>query len=161
MMFWDILLVVLGACSLIIGLIGCVLPVLPGPPLSYLALLLLQWSGYAGFSTRFLIITAILTAIVTILDYFIPIWGTKKWGGSKAGMWGAMAGLVIGLFFSPVGIILGPFLGAVIAELIAGRETNDALKSGLGSFFGFLIGTGLKLTLCVAFCYYFIKELIV
>ncbi len=160
-MVLDIVLVVLGFCFLLGGLAGCILPAIPGPPLCYIALLLLEATPYADFSTRFLVITAVITVFVTILDYFIPIWSTRKWGGSKSGAIGAGIGLVIGLFFSPWGIILGPFLGAVAGELISGRDTDQALKSGLGSFVGFLLGTGLKLALCFVFAFYFVKELIV
>ncbi|MDR2039227.1 MAG: DUF456 domain-containing protein [Bacteroidales bacterium] len=160
-MFLDIVLVITGSLFILTGLVGCIVPAIPGPPLSYIGLLLLQATDFADFSTRFLVISAVIMIIVTVLDYFIPVWGTKKWGGSRAGMIGAMVGLVAGLFFPPAGIILGPFLGAVAGELITGRETNDALKSGIGSFIGFLVGTGLKLATCIAFTYYFIKELVV
>ncbi len=160
-MFFDIVLVILGVCFLLLGLAGCILPALPGPPLSYVALLLLQVTPYADYSTRFLIITAAVATVVTALDYFLPIWGTKRWGGSKAGAIGAILGLILGLFFPPVGFIIGPFLGAVVAELIIGRDSNTALRAGFGSFVGFLVGTGMKLAVCLVFTYYFIKELIV
>jgi uncharacterized protein YqgC (DUF456 family) len=160
-MVLDILLVVLGCCFLAGGLLGCIVPLVPGPPLSYIALLLLQVTAFAGFSVKFLLITAIVTVVVTVADYFLPAWGTGKWGGSRAGAIGSVLGLLAGLFFSPVGIIVGPFAGAVAGELIAGRDTNAALRSGFGSLVGFLLGTGLKLTVCVVFTYYYIKELIV
>ena len=159
-MFFDVLLVILGICLLVGGLAGCVLPVIPGPPLSYVALLLLQATRFADFSVNFLLITAIITIIITVADYILPVWGTKKWGGSRAGSIGAIIGLLAGLFFSPLGIIVGPFAGAVVGELIAGRDSNTALRSGVGSFVGFLLGTAMKLTVCIAFTYYYIKELI-
>lgn len=157
----DIFLVVLGICFLILGLLGCVLPMLPGPPLAYVALLLLQATDFADFSLQFVLIMGLLAVLVTILDYFVPIWGTKKWGGTKAGIWGSIVGLLIGLLFPPVGIIVGPFLGAVAGELIAGRNSDDALRAGWGAFVGFLLGTGIKLILCFVYGYYFVKELIV
>jgi uncharacterized protein YqgC (DUF456 family) len=160
-MILDILLVVLGFCFLLGGLAGCILPAIPGPPLSYVALLLLQATRFAGFSVKFLLITATVTIIVTVVDYLLPVWGTRKWGGSRAGAVGSILGLVVGLFFSPIGIIIGPFAGAVAGELIAGRDTGTALRSGFGSFVGFLLGTGLKLAVSVVFTYYYIKELIV
>ena len=160
-MVFDILLVVLGFCFLFGGLAGCIIPAVPGPPLSYIALLLLQATEFAGFSVKFLLITAVVTIIVTVVDYLLPVWGTRKWGGSRAGAIGAIVGLLVGLFFSPVGIIVGPFAGAVFGELIAGRDTNAALRSGFGSFVGFLLGTGMKLTVCIVFSYYYFKELIV
>ena len=159
-MIFDVLLVIAGFCFLIGGLAGCILPALPGPPLSYIALLLLQATKFADFSGKFLLITAIVTVIVTVADCIFPVWGAKKWGGSRTGTIGAMIGLLIGLFFLPVGIIAGPFVGAVIGELFAGRDTNAALQSGFGSFVGFLLGTAIKLTVCIAFSFYYIKELI-
>ena len=159
-MVWDIILACLGVCLLLGGLVGCVLPLIPGPPLSYVALLLLQATRFAGFSPEFLIITAVITVIITILDYLLPVWGAKKWGGSRTGAVGALLGLMGGLFFLPIGIIVGPFVGAVAGELLTGRHRDDALRSGFGSFIGFLLGTGMKLTVCLAFTFYFIKELL-
>jgi uncharacterized protein YqgC (DUF456 family) len=161
MVVLDIFLVILGLCFLVCGLIGCIVPAMPGPPLSYVALLLLQVTRFADFSVKFLLITAFVTVVVTIADYLIPVWGTKKWGGSRAGVFGSVIGLLIGLFFSPVGIIVGPFVGAVVGELITGRNTNDALRSGFGSFVGFFFGTVMKIAVCISFSYYFIKELII
>ena len=160
-MFFDILLVILGLCFLLGGLVGCILPFIPGPPLSYIALLLLQITRFAGFSVKFLIVTAIITIIVTVLDYILPAWGTKKWGGSRSGTIGSIVGLLLGLAFLPVGIFVGPFIGAVVGELIAGRNTDVALRAGFGSFIGYLCGMAIKLTVCFIFTYYFIKELII
>ena len=159
-MIFDILLVILGICFLVGGLIGCILPAVPGPPMSYIALLLLQATDFADFSVKFLVITAVITIIVTVIDYLLPVWGTQKWGGSRAGIIGSVIGLLLGLFFLPAGIIVGPFAGAVVGELIAGRDTNTAMRSGLGAFFGFVLGTGMKLAVCVVFTFYYIKGLI-
>ena len=161
MLFFDILLLILGICLLVGGLIGCIIPAIPGPPLSYIALLMLQATRFANFSLKFLLITAGITIIVTILDYILPVWGTKKFGGSRAGTIGSIAGLLLGLFFVPWGIILGPFIGAVVGELITGRDTNYALRSGIGSFIGFVFGVAMKLTVCIALTYYYIKEFII
>ena len=160
-MVLDILLVILGLCFLVGGLIGCIVPAVPGPPLSYVALLLLQVTRFADFPGKFLLIAALITVAVTAADYILPVWGTKKWGGSHAGTIGAIFGLIAGLFFAPVGIFLGPFAGAVVGELIAGRDSNTAFRSGFGSLMGFLMGAVMKLTVCIVFIYYFFKELIV
>ncbi|MDR2586270.1 MAG: DUF456 domain-containing protein [Prevotellaceae bacterium] len=157
-MVLDILLVFLGICFLLCGLVGCVLPVIPGPPLSYVALWLLQATRFGNFSLKFLIITAVITLVVTIIDYTLPAWATKRWGGSRAGVIGSILGLLLGLFFLPFGIVIGPFAGAVVGELIAGRDTKSAFRSGVGSFMGFLFGTAMKLTLSFVFLFYFIKE---
>jgi uncharacterized protein len=158
----DYVLIGLGVLFMISGILGCVLPIIPGPPLSYIGLLLLHFTKAYQFSTRFLIIWGIITAVVYALDYIIPAMGTKRFGGSKRGVWGSIIGLVIGLFFfPPFGIIIGPFLGAVIGELTAGKDSGVAIKSGFGSFIGFLIGTLLKLITSGLMTWYFFKELIV
>jgi len=158
----DYVLISLGVVFIISGIMGCILPVIPGPPLSYIGLLFLHFTERYQFSSRFLIIWAAITIVVYALDYLIPAWGTKKFGGSKRGVWGSIIGLVIGLFFfPPFGIIIGPFLGAVIGELTAGKDSGVALKSGFGSFIGFLAGTLLKLITSGMMTWYFFKELIV
>jgi len=158
----DYVLIVLGVVFMVSGIVGCVLPVIPGPPLSYVGILLLHFTSRYQFSTRFLVIWAIVTAVVYALDFLIPAWGTKKFGGSKRGVWGSIIGLLIGLFlFPPFGIIIGPFLGAVVGELTVGKDSGTALKSGFGSFLGFLAGTLLKLITSGMMTWYFFKELIV
>lgn len=145
----DILLACLAALLLLLGFFGSVLPVLPGPPLSWIALLLLHFSSLAQFSGTFLLVSFTVMAAVTILDYFIPIWGTKRFGGTRSGVIGSTIGLVLGLFFMPVGIIAGPFLGALVGELLhAPDQGKRALRSAIGSFIGFLLGTGFKLAFC-------------
>ena len=157
----DIFLIVVGIILLIIGFVGAVIPALPGPPLSYVALLLLHFTSKHQFSAKFLIIWAVVVAIVVALDYLVPIWGTKKFGGSKAGIWGCAIGAIIGIFmFPPYGIIVGPFIGAVVGELIIGKDSSSALKAGVGSFIGFLVGTLLKIVVSVMMAWYFFKELI-
>ncbi len=156
----DYLLIGIGILCLLLGLLGGILPVLPGPPLSYLALLLLHFTDRYQFSSRFLLIWGVITAVVFVLDYLIPIWGTKKFGGSKQGVWGSMIGLILGLFLlPPIGIIIGPFAGAVIGELIAGKDHSAALRAGLGSFIGFLLGTLLKLIVSGMMIWYFFAKL--
>lgn len=144
---------------MILGIAGCLLPMLPGPPLSYLGLIAIHFSSKIDFSSKFLISWGIIVILVSILDYVIPIWGTKYFGGSKYGVWGSMAGLLAGLFIPPVGIIIGPFLGAVVGEMLAGNKQN-ALKAGFGSFIGFLAGTVIKLLVSLIMLYYFVAVLI-
>jgi len=152
----DYFLIGLGILFLILGILGGVLPVLPGPPLSYVALLLLHFTTKYQFTTQFLITWAIITIVVYVLDYLIPAWGTKKFGGSKRGR-----DRIIGLFFfPPVGIIIGPFAGAVIAEVSGGKNHKAALKAGLGSFIGFLAGTMLKLIVSGMMAWYFFAEIL-
>jgi uncharacterized protein YqgC (DUF456 family) len=133
-------------------------PVLPGPPLSYLGLVLLHFTKFADFSKTLLITLAAIVVIVSILDYIVPIWGTKKFGGSKYGTRGATVGLIIGLFLGPVGIVIGPFIGAVVGELIFKDDMKYAIKAGFGSLLGFLTGIGLKLATSFVITFYFVKE---
>ncbi len=156
----DYVLVSLGFICLILGLVGCFAPILPGPPISFLGLLLLHWTRFGQFTPNILWMFAILTVIVTIIDYFIPLWGTRKWGGSGAGVTGATIGLLLGFFFPPIGIILGPFLGAVVGELMAGKKSHEAFKAGMGAFIGFVLGTAIKMALVFVMVYYFIAELL-
>lgn len=156
----DYILVATGIIFIIVGLIGCILPIIPGPPLSFIGLLFLHFTGFRDFTSNFLLLMGIVAIVVTIIDYIVPIWGTKKFGGSKAGVWGATLGLIVGIFFfPPIGIIIGPLAGAVIAEMIRGKEFTKSFWAGLGSLVGFLLGTGIKLMASGIMTYYFFKEL--
>lgn len=142
----DITLAVFAALLVVGGFFGSLLPVLPGPPLSWSGLLVLHFSEYVTFSSGFLFISFLVMAAVSALDYLIPVWGTKRFGGSRGGVVGSALGLVAGLFFLPIGIIAGPFLGALAGELLQRpKETRRALRSAAGSFIGFLLSTGIKL----------------
>lgn len=164
----DILLIVLGALCLLLGIVGCVAPVIPGVPLAYIGLLLLQPTEKVQFSWQFLVIWAVVVVVVQLLDYFIPAWGTKRMGGSKWGVWGSTIGLIVGLFAGPWGIVLGPFLGAVASEWLYIHTHNkptptplrQALRAGFGSFLGLLTGTIIKLICCGLMTYYFVTALI-
>ena len=156
----DIFLIVLAGILVIIGFLGCILPILPGLPLSYIGILLLHFSSVAEFSSQFLIGWGIAVIAVQVLDYLIPIWGTKKFGGSKFGIWGSMIGMMVGLFLGPIGIILGPFLGAVIGELFAGKNNKEAIKAGFGAFVGLILGTISKLIVAGFLIYYYVEALI-
>lgn len=159
----DIALAVLGTALVLIGFIGSILPVIPGPPISWVGLLLLKWTDYiADHGEAYgnaLWILLFFVILVTILDYVVPIMGTKKYGGSKRGVWGATIGVVVGLFFGPPGIIIGPFLGAYIGEITTGKKERDALRAAWGSFVGFLLGVGMKLMVCGAILFFFIRFL--
>jgi uncharacterized protein YqgC (DUF456 family) len=156
----DITWSVLGGILMVVGLVGCFLPIIPGPPLSYFGLIVLQFKEQAPFSTKFLIIWAVVVIAVTALDYVVPAYGTKKFGGTKYGIWGCTIGLIVGLWMGPIGIILGPFLGALIGELIGGKSSDVAFKAALGSFVGFLVGTLLKLITCCVMGWYFVGALL-
>lgn len=156
----DILLIIGGAILMIVGLLGSVLPVLPGLPLSYIGILLLHFTSIVQFSPAFLIVWLLIVIAMQVFDYFIPIWGTKFFGGSKYGTWGSTIGIIVGLFFSPWGIILGPFVGAVIGELLYGKQFALALKAGLGAFIGFLTGTFAKIVIGLVLIFFFVRAII-
>lgn len=155
----DLLWTVIASCFMIAGIVGSVVPFLPGPPLSYVGLLILQLRETTAFSTKFLLIWLAIVIVIVVLDYLVPVYGTKKFGGSKYGMWGCTIGLIAGFWFGPIGIIAGPFVGAFVGELLANNESDRALKAALGSFIGFLFSTLLKLVTCLVMGWYFIKAL--
>jgi hypothetical protein len=158
----EYILISVAVILIILGILGCILPVIPGPPLSFGGILILHYSKWGSIDTKLLLWMGIAAVIATILDYILPIWATKKFGGSKRGVWGATIGLVIGIFFfPPIGIIVGPFLGAFVGEYTSPLNKNNALKSALGSFIGFLLGTGLKFAVSGVITYYFVMELFI
>ncbi|HNQ79658.1 MAG: DUF456 domain-containing protein [Acidobacteriota bacterium] len=156
------LLIVLGGVLQAAGLAGCVLPVMAGPPLNFAGLILLDWArGWNSFSPAFLVVMGLLTAGSMILDYVLPLSGTKRYGSSKRGFWGAFIGMAAGVFaFPPLGIIIGAFLGAVIGELAAGKESPAALRAGWGAFIGFLLAMGFRLALSGVMTFAFVLKLL-
>ncbi len=156
----EYLLYALSAICMLVGLAGCILPMLPGPPLAWLGMLLLHFTDRVDFSVTELVVSALVVIATLVLDYFTPMIGAKKFGGGKYGNRGCVIGTIVGMFFLPLGLILGPFLGAVIGELIAGKPFRAALKAGFGSFVGFLFGTLIKLAVCLYFIIRFIMEMI-
>jgi uncharacterized protein YqgC (DUF456 family) len=156
----DIFLLIIAILCLIVGFIGSVAPALPGPPVSWVGLLLAKFTHFgAGIAWNWIIGFAVVVFIVSVLDYIVPICGTRKFGGTRAGTLGSTVGLIVGIFFSPWGIIAGPFLGAFIAELLAGSSGRHSLKAALGAFVGFLCGVGLKLIVCAWIAVYFVMQL--
>lgn len=154
----DYILLIFGILLMILGIIGCLVPVLPGPPFSFVGLILLHLTRFGHFTNTTLIILGIIAVVVTILDYIVPVWGTKKFGGSKYGTRGATIGLIIGIFLGPMGIVLGPFIGAFVGEMIFKDDMGYAFKAGFGSLLGFLTGIGLKLAASLVMTFYFVKE---
>jgi len=156
----EIVWILSGILLILVGIIGCFVPVLPGPPLAYIALILLQFGKTAPFSSKFLIILGVVVVAVTLLDYAIPALGAKKWGGSRYGIFGAMIGVVIGLFvLPPFGFLIFPILGATAGEMLVGANFKKALKAGFGAFVGLIFGTMLKFSITVVIGYYFFTNL--
>ncbi|PKV48198.1 hypothetical protein ATE84_0190 [Aquimarina sp. MAR_2010_214] len=153
----DIALIIIGFLFCLLGLVGSFLPVLPGPFTSWIGLLIIHFTDAIPQNWTFLGITLGISIVVWVLDYIVPALGTKRFGGTKYGMIGSSVGLIIGiLFMGPLGIIIGPFAGAFIGELIRdSSESSKALKAAFGSFIGFLAGTFLKFIVSVGFLIFF------
>jgi hypothetical protein len=157
----ETIAIVIGSIFVLVGIAGCVLPILPGPVLIFLGLLVLAVlkDFFPPLTPTLMIVMAILTVIVTIGDYMIPLWGAKKYGTSKWGIWGSVAGMAIGLLFSPFGMLLGAVIGAVAVEWLVQKEKGKAFKAGWGVIVGSLLGAVLKLGVSGMMVYYFIRGL--
>lgn len=155
----EIFLFVLAALLIIFSIIGSIVPGIPGPPLGYAGLWILQLTDKVNFSTSFLVVWGVIVVVITILDYYLPIWSTKKIGGTKYGVNGSIIGMIVGIVFTPIGVIFGTLLGAIIGELIGGAKLDASIKSGLATFVGVMLGTGIKVLICSIFAFYFLKEL--
>ncbi len=157
----EAVLIFLGSVSMAVGLAGCVIPGVAGPPFSFLGLILLSLAKQGEpFSTGFLLSMAALTVVVTVLDYVVPALGARKFGAGKAGFWGALAGMLCGLLFMPpLGLIAGAFLGAIVGEMLAGKQTQEALRAGWGVFMGVMTGMLLKLVASGIMTFFFVKAL--
>ena len=183
----EIILVVLAFLLLLAGLAGSVVPAIPGPPLGYAGLLLLKWSGYGNFSLLFLLVWAGIVIAITVIDNILPAFMTKRFGGSRMAVAGSVIGLIAGtIFFAPAGLLIGPFLGALVGELlnnqlklnreekaaklnaadadsavsdVASNSTGNAgaLKAALGAFLAFIVGTGAKLIIGALMIYYAVR----
>ena len=150
----DIFLAIVACLLCLAGVVGCVIPGLPGPPLAYAGLLLTALSRFGECSARCLVVWGVATVAVTAIDYLLPIWITRRLGGSRYAAWGTAAGIVVGLFFLPWGMVLGPFCGALLGELIHdGRDNARAFRVAMGSFLSFALGTGAKLVVSGAISY--------
>lgn len=140
----DVLLLSLALILCIIGMAGCIIPGLPGTPLNYAAMLIVQWRLNI-FETYTLLIFGILTIAVLVIDYLLPVWFARKFGATKQGIWGSVIGMLVGIFFTPIGMILGMLIGAIAGDILAGRTSGEATRSGVATFFGTLLSLGLKL----------------
>ncbi len=157
----DIALFLLGLILMFVGILGSFLPVLPGPPISWVGLLLLHLTKAVPQNWTFLGITLAIAILVFILDYIIPAMGTKKFGGSRAGMFGTMAGLLVAIIFPILGvfgIVVWPFVGALVGELLNKSDQKTAVKAAFGSFIGFISGTFLKFIVTAIFLGLFISK---
>lgn len=142
----DVVLCIISLLVALVGLMGAIVPIIPGPALSFVAILINYFSPNPAIDTKWLFIWLVICAAVSLVDYLLPIYIIKRLGGSKSGLWGATIGMLVGFVaFPPFGIVLCPLLGAVMGELMNDKsDTSRALKVGAGSFLAFAFGTGLK-----------------
>ena len=149
----DFVLLIIGFLCIITGLLGSFLPVLPGPSISWVGFALLYFTKAVPANYWILGIALLITIIISVLDYVIPAKGTKQFGGSSYGIWGTNIGLVVGIFAPiPFGFLIGPFIGALVGELIYDyKDHQRALKAATGSFVGFLASSFMKFVLCVMY----------
>ena len=146
----EYVLLILGLVLILFGILGSILPALPGVPVSWVGLLLIYLIPEIKINYWILGITLVLTISIAVLDYILPSKRTKKFGGTKYGIWGTNIGLLIGLFFPPFGFVIGPFLGAFAGELIYNsKDTKGAFKAAFGSFLGLLASTFMKVMFCL------------
>lgn len=151
--------IISGILLVLLGIVGSLLPALPGPPVAFAGLLLQQLREPNPFTTSFLLVWLAVVLIVVVLDYYVPIWGTKKFGGSKYGMWGCTLGFLLVFWMGPWGMIIGPFIGALIGELIARKTGQQALRAAFGAFLGFLAGSLIKLIVCGIMLYHVVASI--
>lgn len=159
----DIMGIVIASLLLLVGAVGTIAPIIPGLPLSWAGLFILKFlpSTKDDISWVAIIILAIVTVVITILDNVLPVWGAKKMGGNKQVVWGATIGLLIGFFLGPWGIIFGPFIGAFIGAVVSGNRLKIATKQASGAFGGYLVGLLLKLIVVGFIFFFFVRTLII
>lgn len=157
----ETLFIILALVCGIVGILGSILPALPGPPISYVGLLLMLLCEGVDISSTALWVTGIFLVIVSILDYVAPVWFTNLSGGSKQATRGSMIGLIAGLFvFPPWGLIFGPFIGAFLGELAASATTGKAFEVAIMSFVGFILTTGMKIIYSGILLFMIVKEVL-
>lgn len=145
-MDWNILWYVIAGIVIAVGFVASIMPNLPGIPVMFGGMLLAAWVGhFEAIPLWVIVLLGVLATFSIVFDFVAGSFGAKRYGASKAAVWGALIGTIVGLFFSIPGIILGPFVGAVIGQLISGSPIEHAAKVGVGTWIGLLIGTAIKL----------------
>ena len=157
----SVILIIIGCLTAIAGVIGSVVPVIPGPLLSYISLIILSWAkNWEPFSAIVLIVLGCLTLILSVMDNFIPAVSAKKYGASKFGIWGSIIGMVLGIFIIPPwGIFFGSFAGAIVGEVVSGAKGRKAIQIGWGVFLGNMLGIGVKLAFSLTVFFIYVAHL--
>lgn len=157
----DVIWMILGGLFLLGGIAGSVLPIIPGPPIAFIGVVFMQLAERVVISSKWMWILGIAAVVITVIDYVIPSYFTKKYGAHRLSTALSLVGMVIGiLFFPPFGLIIGPFIGAFIGELLAGRLWKQGVKSAWATFMGFVFGTLLKLVY-VSYCIFAVVKYLV
>jgi len=154
----SIIMIVVGAAIVVVGFIGCIVPVIPGPILAYIGLILISIpGGWVLFPVWLLIVLGAAAVVATILDNMLPALGSRKAGAGRAGVWGSVVGMIAGSFFTPIGTIIGAFVGALLGEMIFNRENKNPLKAAFGVFKGTMLGILVKLVVVGLIGYEFVR----
>ena len=157
----DFLLISISVVLVLLGIVGSIVPIIPGPPITFCGLFLVHFSSNSPFTAKLLIVFGALAILSAVIDNVLPIYATKKFNGSKKGVWGSAIGLIFGLFFfPPFGILIGPMVGAFIGEIADGKSANNSVKPAFGSLVGFLSSIFLRFGLSVVMAYFFFIEVI-
>ncbi|MDA8630211.1 DUF456 domain-containing protein [Flavobacteriaceae bacterium] len=152
----DIILLIIGLLLCLIGIVGSFLPIIPGPVTSWLGILLLNLTSVVDFNLNFVLITLTVAISVGILDYLIPVLGVKKLGGTRSGQIGTTLGLIIALIIlGPIGIIIGPFGGALLGEMSTKKSFQDSVKPAFGAFVGVVAGSVIKFLISLSFLFFY------
>lgn len=146
---------------LIIGMAGTILPLLPGIPFMFLAILVYGFiDNWQVFSPGFVLSIGIITLISMFIDYYSGVWGAKKYGASRAGTWGAILGGIFAIFImGPLGLLLGPLIGVIIGELLSGKPMKNALNSGVGTFVGVIGGSLIRVFIALVILFWTIFKI--
>ncbi|MAT79951.1 MAG: hypothetical protein CMD13_04355 [Flavobacteriales bacterium] len=155
---FDLILFIVGIILCLVGIVGSFIPIVPGPVSSWFGLLILNFTKAVEFNYQFIALTFIIAIIISVLDYLVPIIGVKKLGGSRGGLIGASIGLVTALIIlGPLGLLIGPFIGAITGEMINKKNFTESLKPALGSLIGILIGSGIKFCLSLIYLFFYLN----
>ena len=152
----DLLLLIVGLLLCLIGIVGSFIPIIPGPVTSWLGILLLNLTSVVEFNLNFILITLTVAISVAILDYLIPVLGVKKLGGTRSGQIGTTVGLIVALIIlGPIGIIIGPFGGALLGEMSTKKSLQDSIKPAFGAFIGVIAGSFIKFLISLSFLFFY------